>query len=173
MKCKRPLDYQTLAEGPDNDVSNILHNVSIQPLVAQIYCKNCYSYTYGHKSKATLHEADCTQLQGEEGGADVCPRCSGKVENSKTSDPSLTTNCCSRCLRRRSRSRSQEATTGSASPALSANTRWIPPTLPTDRTTRCLCVCVCVCVCVSVCLCLCLCICLCQRPGQREAGTLQ
>jgi len=63
MKCKRPLDYQTLAEGPDND----------------IYCKNCYSYTHGHKSKANLHDADCSQLQGEEGEADVCPRCSGKV----------------------------------------------------------------------------------------------
>merc|ERR1712088_829310 len=33
--------------------------------------KKCNSSTYGHKSKATLHEADCTQLQGEEGGADV------------------------------------------------------------------------------------------------------
>ena len=24
MKCKRPLDYQTLAEGPDNDVSTFV-----------------------------------------------------------------------------------------------------------------------------------------------------
>ena len=63
MKCKRPLDYQSLSEGPDNDV----------------YCKNCYSYTHGHKSKANLHDADCTQLQGEEGDADVCPRCTGRV----------------------------------------------------------------------------------------------
>ena len=44
---------------------------------------------------------------------------------------------CTRCLRLRSRLRSQGATTGSVSPALSANTRWIQPILPTDQTTRC------------------------------------
>ena len=102
-------------------------------MTPQIYCKNCYSYTHGHKSKANLHDADCSQLQGEEGEADVCPRCSGKVSRSfKCITPSPT-----RCLRLRSRLRSQGATTGSVSPAPSANTRWTQPTLPTDLTTRC------------------------------------
>ena len=41
-----------------------------------------------------------------------------------------------RCLRQRSRSQSQEATTGSVSLAPSANTRWIQPTLPTGPTMR-------------------------------------
>jgi len=63
MKCKRPLDYQTLSEGPDNEV----------------YCKNCYAYEHGHKAKPNLHDSDVTTLQGEEGEPDVCPRCSGKV----------------------------------------------------------------------------------------------
>jgi len=63
LKCKRPLDYATLSEGPDNEV----------------YCKNCYSYEHGHKAKPNLHEADVTTLQGEDGDQDVCPRCQGKV----------------------------------------------------------------------------------------------
>jgi len=63
MKCKRPLDYATLSEGPDNEV----------------YCKNCYSYEHGHKAKPNLHDADVTTLQGDDGGPDVCPRCQGKV----------------------------------------------------------------------------------------------
>ena len=46
-KCKRPLDYGSLAEGPDN----------------QLYCKNCYAVEHGHKSKPNLHDADVTLLQ--------------------------------------------------------------------------------------------------------------
>jgi len=63
LKCKRPLDYQMLCEGPDNEV----------------YCKNCYAYEHGHKAKPNLHDTDVALLQGEEGEPDVCPRCSGKV----------------------------------------------------------------------------------------------
>ena len=46
QKCKRPLDYATLSEGPDSEV----------------YCKFCYSYEHGHKSKPNLHDADVTTL---------------------------------------------------------------------------------------------------------------
>ena len=35
FKCKRPLDYNSLTEGPDSEV----------------YCKNCYAVEHGHKSK--------------------------------------------------------------------------------------------------------------------------
>ena len=47
LKCKRPLDYQTLSEGPDSEV----------------YCANCYSHEHGHKAKPTLHDADVTVIQ--------------------------------------------------------------------------------------------------------------
>lgn len=63
LKCKRSLDYQMLSEGPDNEV----------------YCKNCYSYEHGHKSKPNLQTADVTLLVGDEGEPDTCPRCKGKV----------------------------------------------------------------------------------------------
>ena len=35
FKCRRPLDYNNLAEGPDSE----------------IYCNNCYALEHGHKSK--------------------------------------------------------------------------------------------------------------------------
>ena len=38
FKCKRPLDYNSLTEGPDSEV----------------YCKNCYAVEHGHKSKWVL-----------------------------------------------------------------------------------------------------------------------
>ena len=113
------------------------YNFSItDSLWPQIYCKNCYSYTHGHKSKANLHDADCSQLQGEEGEADVCPRCSGKVWIFKMTMSKSIAPASTRFLRLRSRLRSQGATTGSVSPAPSANTRWTQQTLPTDPTTR-------------------------------------
>ena len=115
MKCKRPLDYQSLSEGPDQDV----------------YCKNCYSYTHGHKAKANLHDSDCSLLQGEEGDADVCPRCQGRVfeAEKQIAKPGG-------WRRGRGGELSQGVTTASASPARSANTRWILLTSPTARTTR-------------------------------------
>ena len=61
-KCRRPLDYGSLAEAEN-----------------QLFCKNCYAIEHGHKSKPNLHDADVTVLQGEEGDQDVCPRCNGKV----------------------------------------------------------------------------------------------
>lgn len=56
--CKRALDYQLCAEGPDSE----------------IYCKLCYSYKHGHKAKPNLQTADVKAIQGEEGTADTCPR---------------------------------------------------------------------------------------------------
>ena len=61
-KCRRPLDYASLAEAEN-----------------EIFCKNCYAMEHGHKAKPNLHEADVTLLQGEEGEQDVCPRCQGRV----------------------------------------------------------------------------------------------
>ena len=41
VDCKRALDYQLLADGPDGE----------------LYCKLCYSYKHGHKAKPNLHPA--------------------------------------------------------------------------------------------------------------------
>ncbi len=57
-QCKRALDYQLCAEGPDSE----------------IYCKLCYSYKHGHKAKPNLNTADVAAIQGDEGDPDVCPR---------------------------------------------------------------------------------------------------
>merc|ERR1719219_2994160 len=62
MKCKRPLDYQTLAEGPDND----------------IYCNHCYELIHGKKAKTKSMPLDTTSIMGE-AELGTCPRCSGKV----------------------------------------------------------------------------------------------
>jgi hypothetical protein len=61
--CKRPLDYQMCAEGPDNN----------------IYCNLCYSHTFGHKAKPNLNVADVAAIQGEDGDLNSCPRCHGLV----------------------------------------------------------------------------------------------
>ena len=56
--CKRALDYQMCAEGPDGD----------------IYCKLCYAYKHGHKAKPNLNVADVAAISGDSGEMDVCPR---------------------------------------------------------------------------------------------------
>jgi len=61
--CKRALDYQLCAEGPDGD----------------IYCKLCYAYKHGHKAKPNLNVADVAAIPGDSGEMDVCPRCGGRV----------------------------------------------------------------------------------------------
>lgn len=61
--CKRTLDYQLCAEGPDSD----------------IYCNLCYAHKFGHKAKPNLNTADVALLQGEDGDQNCCPRCHGLV----------------------------------------------------------------------------------------------
>ncbi|CAB4062558.1 unnamed protein product [Lepeophtheirus salmonis] len=61
--CKRPLDYQLCAHGPDDE----------------IYCRNCYAFTHGHKAKPNLNTADVEVIQGSGEELNVCPRCNGLV----------------------------------------------------------------------------------------------
>ena len=56
--CKRALDYQMCAEGPDGD----------------IYCKLCYAYKHGHKAKPNLNVADVSAIAGDTEEMDCCPR---------------------------------------------------------------------------------------------------
>ena len=116
MKCKRPLDYATLSEGPDNEV----------------YCKNCYSYEHGHKAKPNLHDADVSTLQVE------YPIKISVLMTNKTRGMMEGLTCVraakEKCLRLRSRLPSLVATIVNASPVPSANIRWIQQTLPTVLT---------------------------------------
>ncbi len=57
-QCKRALDYQLCAEGPDSN----------------IYCNLCYAYKFGHKAKPNLNVADVAVIQGEDGDQNTCPR---------------------------------------------------------------------------------------------------
>ena len=133
MKCKRPLDYQTLAEGPDNDVS-IRHQF---PQLTNCDLRSI-ARTVTRTPTGTSRRRTCTTQIAASSRVRKEKQMSALAALERSRDPSNDiTPAPTRCSRLRSRLPSQGATTGSVSPAPSASTRWIQPTLQTDPTTRC------------------------------------